>query len=258
MNAELRAELATPPGWMYDWELGDGVEVPLLHPELPSVHQTRLELLEADVRTALAAAGPDATALDVACCEGWFAHRLLEWGAARVVGVDIRPGNIRRAKLVRDQFGIAPERLELICEDVFALDPARLGSFDVVLCLGLVYHLENPVGALRAIRPLTRSLCVVESQLTEQRESITSGGGVTGIKLERPASFAAWHEPEQETQPLASHGGILSLVPNEAALLEMLRVAGFTGVRIADPAPWHNAQYRHRERAVALAGVSEP
>jgi len=38
-------------------------------------------MIEGPVREALAAAGPEATALDLACCEGWFSHRLLEWGA---------------------------------------------------------------------------------------------------------------------------------------------------------------------------------
>ena len=91
-------------GWMYQFDLTPSVSTPPLGPNLASVHETRREMIEDVVRTALLAAGPDACALDLACNEGWFSHRLLEWGAKRVVGVDIRSDNIRRANLVRDRF----------------------------------------------------------------------------------------------------------------------------------------------------------
>ena len=121
-----------------------------------SVHETRASIMEPIVREALAAVGPEATALDLACSEGWFAHRLLDWGAGRVLGIDIRPENIDRAELVRNHLGIAADRLRFKVADVFDLHPDRLGAFDVVLCLGLIYHLENPVGALRIAGALTR------------------------------------------------------------------------------------------------------
>src|SRR4051812_47309340 len=148
ISAELLEETERSPPWMYPWELTDDVAVPLLGPELPSVHTTRAEMIEPRVRAALAAAGPNATALDLACSEGFFAHRLLEWGAERVVAIDIRPQNVRRAQLVRDHYGIAADRLAIREADLFRLDTAQLGTFDVVLLLGLVYHVEHPVGAV--------------------------------------------------------------------------------------------------------------
>ncbi|MGH2853923.1 MAG: class I SAM-dependent methyltransferase [Solirubrobacteraceae bacterium] len=113
--------------------------------------------------------------------EGWFSHRVIEWGASTVIGVDIRPQLIRRAELIRSHFGISPERFELRCADVFDLDPAELGTFDVVLCLGLIYHLENSIGALRIARALTRGLCVIESQLTRQNDPIVLGNGQSDL-----------------------------------------------------------------------------
>src|SRR5712691_10924867 len=119
--------------WIYPWQLLDGRTLPVVNAELPSVHRTRAEMIEPRVRAALAQAGPEAIALDLACNEGWFSHRLLEWGASRVVAIDIREHNIRRAALLRDHFDIPAERLELRQADVFELDPASLGKYDVVL-----------------------------------------------------------------------------------------------------------------------------
>jgi 2-polyprenyl-3-methyl-5-hydroxy-6-metoxy-1,4-benzoquinol methylase len=249
-QAELQNELRHPTPWMYDWDLGvlGRVDVSV---ELPSIHKTRLELLAPAVTDVIEKVGPGATVLDLACSEGWFAHQMLELGAARVVGIDIRELNIRRATLVRDHLGIAPDRMQFHQADIFALP--ELDQFDVVLMLGLVYHLENPVGAMRIARALTRELCVVESQLTEQRSPIMAGNGSSQIHFAREESFAAWFEEDQADNLLASHGGILSLIPNEAALLAMGRVAGFTDVVSPAAAPSHNPQYVRRERIVMLA-----
>ena len=48
-----------------------------------SVHHTRAAIMESVVRTTLNGPGP--TGLDLACSEGSVAHRLLDWGATRVV-----------------------------------------------------------------------------------------------------------------------------------------------------------------------------
>jgi 2-polyprenyl-3-methyl-5-hydroxy-6-metoxy-1,4-benzoquinol methylase len=147
-SSELEAEIAGP-AWIYPWQLRDGRVLPIAVDELESVHTTRAEMIEARVRAALRDAGPNATALDLACNEGWFSQRLLDWGASRVVAVDVREFNLRRARLLRDHYGIADAQLELRQADVFDLDPADLGQFDVVLLLGLIYHVENPMGVIR-------------------------------------------------------------------------------------------------------------
>jgi 2-polyprenyl-3-methyl-5-hydroxy-6-metoxy-1,4-benzoquinol methylase len=235
---------------MYRWALADSVASPVVGSELDDIHRTRAELIEGAVRSALADAGPHARAIDLGANEGWFSHRLLEWGAASVLAVDARPKVIRRAELLREHFEIAPERLELRCADVFELDPVALGAFDVVLCLGLIYHVENPLGLLRLCRTLTSRLCVIESQLTRQHEPLIVGTGQSDQFVESPASFAAFVEPETL---LSSVGGVLSLTPNRTALLESARVAGFTERAMAVPSPHHNQQYVVGDRAVLLA-----
>jgi tRNA (mo5U34)-methyltransferase len=251
VSAEL-AELADSPTWMYEWDLGHGLRTTAIGPELMSVHRTRAAIMEPVVRKALA--GREATVLDLACSEGWFAHRALEWGARRVQGIDVRRENIHRAELIRDQLGVPADRLTFETSNVFDLRPEHVGMFDVVLCLGLIYHLENPVGALRIARALTRGVCVVESQLTEQHEPVRHGWGGTGEYLEQDASWAAWYEPQelQEGLPIASHGGVISFIPNRAALLQALAAAGFSRVE-ALPVPTDlNAQYVEGHRLVAV------
>ena len=259
MNA-LAEQLERGPAWMYDWDFGELGSPSLLGPELPGIHQTRLELIEGPTRAALAAAGDGAIALDIGCCEGWFAHRLLDWGAARVVGMDLRAQNIERARAVRDHFGVPPGRLELIQADIFDIDPAVLGRFDVVLALGLIYHLEDPAGALRRARRLTRRICIVETQLTRQHEPVIHGLGSLGHFDRAAASFAAVVEHDAGENPLASAEGVMSLIPNRVAAELAIRVAGFGRVEWQHPSEHHDEQYRLGDRGVlaAFPSTGEP
>ncbi|MGH2853924.1 MAG: hypothetical protein ACRDLF_07005 [Solirubrobacteraceae bacterium] len=67
IDPALREEVEQPPAWMYEWHLSEGLTTPALGPELQDVHRTRLELMEAPVRTALSEAGANARVIDLAC-----------------------------------------------------------------------------------------------------------------------------------------------------------------------------------------------
>ena len=54
-------------------------------------------------------------------------------------------------------------RVEDRVGDFMAVDAAELGRFDVVLFLGVLYHMENPLAALRKLRTLTGGMAVIET-----------------------------------------------------------------------------------------------
>jgi SAM-dependent methyltransferase len=83
---------------------------------------------------------------------------------ARMVGellcVDVRPENIERMKELYPA-------LHGAVADVEQDDLARFGMFDAVLCYGLLYHLENPLLALRNIARVCGEFLVLESILAD-------------------------------------------------------------------------------------------
>jgi tRNA (mo5U34)-methyltransferase len=254
LEPELRDEIENGPTWSYPWRLAPGLATPVHRPWLTDLTDTASRMIEPHARQALAAAGDGATALDIACNEGLISHRLLDWGATRVLGVDSRELNIRRARLIRDQLGISAERLDFDQRDLFDLDPAALGQFDVVAMLGIVYHLENPVGAVRLARALTTGVCLIESQVIDSGEPIE---WTTPEEEPRSAaaSFALYREPDEETKlsPLAAMPGVVSLIPNRAALVEMTAAAGFGSVEMVDPPADAHPEHLSGKRAVVVA-----
>ena len=80
--------------------------------------------------------------IDLGCEEGHFAVEFARHGAD-VVAVDVRPEHLKRARFLAEATGVAA-RFTAIRADVRELDPVTLGEFDLVLCLGLHYHLDAP------------------------------------------------------------------------------------------------------------------
>jgi hypothetical protein len=84
---------------------------------------------------------------------------------------------------------------------------SALPPVDVVVCFGLLYHLENPFSVVRALRALTKRVLIVETQLIP----------------EASPGFRLVEEGQNITQGLSFHAAI----PTRTGLLKMLYVSGF-------------------------------
>jgi hypothetical protein len=134
------------------------------------------------------------------------------------------------------------------------LDPADLGQFDVVLLLGLIYHVEDPTRVIRLARACTRGVCAIETQLHRLNEPLEFTGGVPGQTRRVDGSFAVLVEEGEELMTsLAAAGGVLSLIPNRAALIDMIRVAGFSDWRFPETVADDEQQYVDGDRTVVVA-----
>lgn len=253
MTPEEKRLLANSgPRWMYEFDLGDGIRTPLLDEELRSIHQTREKMILSSIREVFPDTLSGRKALDVACNEGYFSQMLYQLGAT-VRAIDIRPENIERASIVQSLCGIDTGRLVFEVEDFLEnRDPE--GTYDLTLFLGLLYHLENPMGALRLLRKVTKTLCIIETQLTRFNTMVESGWGREGEKLRLSGSLAIYEETDMEYNRLASYRS-LSFIPNIAAVRQMLGAAGFFKVAQVPAQPGMNPQYLTNDRGIFLAFV---
>jgi tRNA (mo5U34)-methyltransferase len=110
--------------------------------------------------------------LDLGTWSGAFAVEAARRGAVKVVGVDyVTWRNQRRGREAFD-FVVADSGFEIegveLDLDACPLSLARLGSFDVVLFLGVFYHLQDPIAALREISKITRKVLVIETHIGSQ------------------------------------------------------------------------------------------
>jgi tRNA (mo5U34)-methyltransferase len=112
------------------------------------------------------------------------------------------------------------------------IDLETLGSFDVVLFLGVLYHLEEPFLALRRLRRVTRQVAVIE----------TGGVVLPGWTQERLWMFVEGAEVDNDPTNW--------WMSSTAGLAAMCRAAGFSDTKVlceseedAPPNPGYNVHF---------------
>jgi tRNA (mo5U34)-methyltransferase len=161
--------------------------------------------------------------LDIGCNAGFYSLEMKRRGAARVVGIDSDPAYLEQARFAADVNGAEIEFREL---DVY--QAAQLGQkFDLVLFLGVLYHLRHPLLALDLLwEHVVGDTLVFQSLMRGSPEVLPVASDYpfseTGI-FESPA-YPAMYFVEQRY----SHDPTNWWIPNRACAEAMLRSAGFT------------------------------
>ncbi len=106
--------------------------------------------------------------LDIACWDGAYSIEAVKRGASRVLATDhwVWHNGYKRKSIELARTYLAPS-IEVMDIDVPDISLKRLGSFDVVLFLGLFYHLRHPFHALERAAEMARKCLVVESRLLQ-------------------------------------------------------------------------------------------
>ena len=240
---EIERRVAKVPLWFHSMDLGRGVTTPgQKSPAQLAGELARLRL--PDLRKK--------TVLDVGAWDGFFSFTAERLGAERVVALDHfvwsmdLPEHNRHYQdcLAR---GVAPEpyetrpyykpaelpgkrgfdtardllgsKVESIVADFMTADLKALGTFDVVLFLGVLYHMKYPIEALERVAALTGEVAIIES------EAILLPG------LDDHA-FCEFFETAELNHDVSNWWA-----PNQKALVGMCRTAGFRHVTVTPTAP---------------------
>lgn len=184
--------------------------------------------------------------LDLGCYEGAFSLELASHGAS-VHGIDVRAGHIAKAELARDALGLTTATFDIadVRDGSWAKD-----TYDVVLCLGLLYHLpaRDAVELLQRIVSSTSRFAVIETQVA-LRATHT-------IEVERSPLRGRTYG-ENTNQPGASVDNPESFWMTRPSLLNALAEAGFTSVaECALPVIPALAAYRDHVTVLAWPGTA--
>jgi len=167
--------------------------------------------------------------LDLACLEGHFGIEFAMHGCD-VLALEGRESNLAKARFVKELLGL--NNLVLACEDVRNLDESRHGYFDVVLCLGILYHLDTPdvMKFIEKISQVCTRVAIIDTHLSLcGEESYTWRGtaywGTYGV--EHDASATA---EQKASKVWYSLDNTKSFKFTRPSLCNLLRHVGFTSV----------------------------
>jgi tRNA (mo5U34)-methyltransferase len=245
-------ERALSKAWFYPLTLPDGRKLPSTHDgRVDAIHLTRARMLDAFVADEFKGERGKLSAVDLACHQGYFSLQLARAGFGDVLAVDARAEHVEDAGLLAQVYALANLRTQQA--DVFALDAANTGMHDLVLMFGLLYHLENPIGALRVARALTRRACVIETQVVPHLSGMVDWGSYEFVRPLK-GCFGIIDELDETHAPEASVTGIC-LAPSTEGLLWLLRAVGFSRAWVLPVPDDGYEQLKHGKRVMVAAVV---
>ena len=181
------------------------------------------EVKFASFRDAIPADLTGRTVLDIGCNAGFYSFEMKRRGATRVLGVDTDEHYLRQARFVAQVSGVDVEFRKLGVWDVGALGE----KFDLVIFMGVLYHLRHPLLALDLIHEhVAKDLLLFQSMQRGSRELIEVA---EDYDFTAPAPFDEPGYPKMHfIEQRYSRDQTNWWVPNRACTEAMLRSSGFS------------------------------
>ena len=186
-------------GWWHSFELPDGRVIRGMNP---------LEILKQRIaQFPIPSDLNGKRVLDIGAWDGWFSFEMERRGA-EVVAVDCWD-NPR----FREMHSIYSSRVEYVQMDAMEIGPETVGRFDIVLFLGVLYHLKHPLLALEKVCSVTKDMAAIDSFVL--RDGLDPAA-------QPVLEFYETDEMEGQTDNWVA--------PKLACLMAMCRTAGFARV----------------------------
>jgi tRNA (mo5U34)-methyltransferase len=161
--------------------------------------------------------------LDIGCNAGFYSMEMKRRGAERVVGIDSDDRYLAQARFAAETLGY--DNIEF--RNLSVYDVAALGeTFDLVIFMGVLYHLRHPLLALDLIREhVAGDLLLFQSMQrgSKQLMDVAEDYPFEETEIFRESAWPKAYFIEKEY----AHDWTNWWVPNRACAEAMLRAAGF-------------------------------
>lgn len=206
---QLRERVAGFPHWHYEFDL-QGVRTPITNPEFANRHRERKRYLFDPLVRLCGGSLEGKRVLDLGCNAGFWSLAALEAGADFVLGVEGRKLYVDQAELVFEAKSIDRARYRFLVGDLFSLDLDAAAPFDIVLCLGLLYHVSKPMSLFERISSWNKDILLVDTTL-----SLLPGAHLRIIE-------------EKPDEPLTAVDHVIAFVPTREAVAKLAREVGYS------------------------------
>jgi SAM-dependent methyltransferase len=141
------------PFWYAEADLGDGVFIPASIPQESMAGTRRSYAIMLNLlRRVLGARLKGLRGIDVGCSSGYHSLQLARLGAS-MTGIDPFDHGIAQARFVEEcNRARLPACVEFRQESIYTYKPNK--PFDFIYCVGVLYHLQDPIGALSRLYDL--------------------------------------------------------------------------------------------------------
>jgi 2-polyprenyl-3-methyl-5-hydroxy-6-metoxy-1,4-benzoquinol methylase len=197
--------------WHYQIDL-DGHKTPIFDATNNTRHDERRNYFFRPLVQMLGGSLAGKRVLDLGCNAGFWSLAAIEAGCDYVLGIDGRTMHVEQANFVFEVKGVERRRYDFRRGNIFDVLSEKLGSFDVVLCLGLLYHVSKPMTLLERIAALNTDVLVIDTTISKN-----PGPG-----------FELWRESREDPRNAVDYD--LVFVPSREAVRELVHQFGYDAV----------------------------
>ena len=172
---EIQAAIDSFQQWHYRFDL-HGCITPIHKTEWTNRHNQREKYFFDPLTNYCGGTLKGKRVLDIGCNAGYWALKAIEKQCDFVMGIDARDMHIQQAELVFNTLEIETSRYRFIKADVFDIDFHRSGPFDIVLFLGLMYHISKPIELMEKIAAINSDFLVIDTFLSGAEGSVLEIG----------------------------------------------------------------------------------
>ncbi len=219
----------------------------------------RAEFIAATIRRALTEAFTadqmkELRLVDVGCYDGWLIEQIADLPFKQFVGIEPRQRNIAKGETVRRILKL-PTRGEY---RVGTLESLADEQFDVVLCTGLLHHVESIGDTIRKLRAICGDLLFIESQCLSPHHERTAEPEIEPKDViyfgqeERTVGLVGYKYESGFYDGSAVNTSIVS-IPSPSAVCMFMEQAGFSQIEILEQgAPWSGGPVKRKAKALYL------
>jgi SAM-dependent methyltransferase len=167
--------------------------------------------------------------LDLGCFEGKFSIEFALHGA-QTIGVEIREASIKKAIFCKEVLGL--ENLEFRQDDVRDICAESYGTFDVIICSGVLYHLPaiDAIGLAKIMHDMTNRLVVIDTHvaLNPQEQVLHQNDEYWGRTVREHSDEST--QEEKATRLWASWDNPTSFWFTRPSLINLISKVGFSSI----------------------------
>lgn len=127
---------------------------------------------------------------------------------ATVTGFEINPKYLAQANFVKEYFDL--ESLTVVSQDIYNIH--SFGFFDIVLCLGVLYHVRYPQLLIDLCQSVCNEVLVLSTQVYDSQDfAMINRCSVVDAKNQQNANWLGWLISEKAVFKMLSSAGFKNI-----------------------------------------------
>jgi SAM-dependent methyltransferase len=225
--AEIRARVESFPRWHYEFDL-QGIKTPIFDPAHRNRHVQRVAYFFEPMVKMFGGSLAGKRVLDLGCNAGFWSLKAMEAGADYVLGIDGRQMHVDQANLVFEVNQVDRSRYEFRTANLFTEDFSGERPFDIVLCLGLMYHVSKTVELIERASSVNTDVLIIDTAIS------TDAGSLVRVH----------HENLDEPRNAVDYETVFA--PTRQAIIEIAEMFGYKVAPMALHATNYNGMRRYK------------